>query len=513
MEEIGSAAVNGEQVMLPANVAREGARSLMVMIGGNLVIQAVTLVAALVIPRYLGPQTYGRWSAVMALVSFAAVITQFSLIWVDLLYVGAPWRTGRIEEATKMASTTWLLRLTFSIVVAGIVAAWAFGTTALEINTVLAVTIFGLAAARYGLRTHLSLFMALGLVNQFTALNLARAVLTFLAVLAGFALGGFLGVFLALVTINVALCLTSLQLLRHSLPVRLRLFSWSLIRQHMGYASWTFVGALCRSGQMWLPIYIVANAVSSTEAAFVGVQVQVYAVLTELSHSARNSLLPILAQFDAIGHHSRMRSWGSMIVRYGIAAGCLSIVVWALVGRELIHWILSAAYAPVYEGVILMAVAHTFAFAAFTCVAILNLRGFAKLATGVVACFAFMTLGGVVWVTQSASEGAAVQVAIVFAAAGGVFALAAYFTLGVFGHCWLSLRRSLLLMAPSLLAWPAVAWDTSFGWRAAASLGFTGGYVLLANHFELISFAEMRRLMSRMRGPSEGQESDSALVG
>lgn len=66
------ASVNDNNLPHVSDVARDGARSLFVMIGGSVVIQAVVLVAAIVIPRFLGPEVYGRWSAVMALVSFAA---------------------------------------------------------------------------------------------------------------------------------------------------------------------------------------------------------------------------------------------------------------------------------------------------------------------------------------------------------------------------------------------------------------------------------------------------------
>ena len=500
------AVVNGDDVVDTSSVAREGARSLLVMISGNLVIQAVTLVAALVIPRFLGPQVYGRWSAVMALVSFAAVITQFSLIWVDVRFVGAPWRTGRIDEATKMASTTWLLRLILGVVIAGVVAAWAYTSPGLEIGIALATNIFLLAIVRYGFRTHLSLFMALGLVRHFSLMSLARVALSLVAVIVGYTLGGFPGIFVALATMQAVLFLISLFLLRRALPVRPGLYSWPLLHEHLGYAGWTFVGALCRSALMWLPIYIVATSVSSIVAAFVGVQVQVLAVLTEMSSSGRNALLPILAQFDAVSHHPRMRNWGSMIVRYGIAASCLSIVVWALIGRELTRWILSDAYAPAYEGVIWMTTAHMFAFAGLTCNAILNLRGLAKLAAWNLMCYALLTLGGVFWAVQGSDEGAAVRVAMAYAAAGGVFALVSYYTLGVFGHCWLSLRRSLLLMAPSLLAWPAYAWDVSFAWRAVASVGFTVVYVAMAISFNLISAKEIQKLLNKLwrRGGIEG---------
>lgn len=500
------ASVNDNNLPHVSDVARDGARSLFVMIGGSVVVQAVVLVAAIVIPRFLGPEVYGRWSAVMALVSFAAVVVQFSLVWVDLRYVGAPWRTGRIDEATEMASTTWSLRLVFGAVIAGVVAGWAYVSPALQIGAVLAITIFFLAAARYGFRTHQSLLMAMGLVGRFTAMSLARAILICVAVIGGYALADFLGILLALAIVQAVLFFTSLLLLRRVLPVRPSLFSWPLLRPHLGYASWTFVGSLCRSAQMWLSIYIVAMLVSSIEAAFVGVQIQAIAVLSELASSGRNALLPILAQFDADGQHSRMRNWGSMIVRYGIAAGCMSIVVWALLGQELTRWILSDAYAPVYEGVIWMATAHMFLFAALTCNAILNLRGLAKLSALNLACYALFTLGGVFWTVQTAGEGVAVRVAIVYAAAAGVFSLSAYVTLGVFGNCWLSLRRCLLLMMPSLLAWPAHAWDVSFAWRVVASVGFTIGYVALALCFGLIRLEEVRSLLQIIRNRSDGRE-------
>ena len=201
-----------------------------------------------------------------------------------------------------------------------------------------------------------------------------------------------------------------------------------------------------------------------------------------------------------------------MIVRYGVAAGCLSVVVWALLGRELTRWILSDAYAPVYEGVIWMATAHMFLFAALTCNAILNLRGLAKLSAFNLACYALLTLGGVIWTVQTTGEGAAVRVAMVYAAAAGLFSLTAYFTLGVFGNCWLALRRSLLLMLPALLAWPAHTWEINFTWRVVAAVGFTIGYVVLALCFNLIRLEEVRGFVGRIWQRGDGSESEAPTI-
>lgn len=494
------AEVNGENVKRSTSVAHEGARSLLVMISGTLVVQTITLVAALVIPRFLGPEVYGRWSAVMALISFAATISLFSLRWVDLRFVGPPWRSGRIEEATQMASTTWLFRLVLGLPIAVLVAVWAYASPALEIDLPLAAAVFFVCVARSGLRTHLSLLLALGCTARFTEVNLARVSLIFAATVAGYALGGFAGIFLALAVALAFLFLLSLVLFRQILPVRPGLFTWAPLRTHWGFASWTFAGALCRSAQVSLPIYIVASSVSSVEAAFVGVQTQLLSVLTEVSNAGRNALLPILAHFDAEGQYARLRKWGSLIIRFGTAAGCLSVVIWALVGRELIQWILSDKYAPTYEGVMWIALAHTLLFAAATCNAVLSLRGLAKLTTINLAAYGLSTICGVLWTVRTSGDDVSVQVAMVFAAAAALFFVMAYFSLGMFGNCWLSLRRSLLLLAPALLAWPAQAWDASFAWRLVAAVGFSAAYLVLAMYCGLIKLDEMRNLaLSAMR--------------
>ena len=79
--------------------------------------------------------------------------------------------------------------------------------------------------------------------------------------------------------------------------------------------------------------------------------------------------------------------------------------------------------------------------------------------------------------------------------AAALFFACAYTSLGFFGHLWLPLRRTLLLLLPMSLAWPAFIWEADFAPRLAAAFAFVASYSVYGVVLKLLPAVEISEIM------------------
>ena len=80
-----------------------------------------------------------------------------------------------------------------------------------------------------------------------------------------------------------------------------------------------------------------------------------------------------------------------------------------------------------------------------------------------------------------------------------VFFACAHATSSRVGSLRLPVGRAVLLMAPTVLAWPACAWDAALTTRLAAFAGFALAYGGAAAGLGLLPLRELRDVARRIR--------------
>jgi O-antigen/teichoic acid export membrane protein len=253
-------------------------------------------------------------------------------------------------------------------------------------------------------------------------------------------------------------------------------------------------------------VYAAANWVTRDEAAWLAIAAQVYGLLQVIYITGRRALVPLLSELEASGQERRLAQWGGIMLRYATALTSPAIVVWALLGRDLVRAALTDAFAPAFGPTAWILAAVMFYCAAASCNGLLYVRGLAARASANVLVYALATAAGLALALRGPEQGTALRIAMACAAAAALFFADAYVSLARAGRVFLPLRRTLLLMAPALLALPAAELEAGLVARAGAAALFLAAYAGIAVGLGWLPARELREIRAtlaraRRRGP------------
>ncbi|MFQ5591297.1 MAG: lipopolysaccharide biosynthesis protein [Phycisphaerae bacterium] len=474
-------------------------RNLALMLGGRLATQCVLIVSAFVIPRLLAPESYGHFAALMAVVAIVHPLSVCGLPLVEMRYLAPAWQEGRLVHATSLASSVWTARLGLSVVAAVVAALWLAVSPTLATGASSCVYLGLLALFYCASEATRSLFLSVGRPAHMSGFELVRALLALPVIVVAFRIWGVDGAIVSLGIMYALLFVASCGLLYRAIPVRPRLFKWSILRRHVSYSLTSFTGGLAGMIQVQFAVYALATWVTSTDAAFLGISVRVFAVVTALFVTGQEALMPVLAELESRKQMSRLRYWGGVMLRYGAALSCLLAVAWALLGKEIVRQLLTDAYAPVYACVAFILVAAVCSSCATSCNALLYVRGFSMAASGNMIVYAAVTVACIGIVVREGASDTALRISLVYTAASALFLIMAYLTLGRIGGTWLPLGACTLLVLPSTLVWPITHWEAPLSARICTLVVFVLLYVGVAVRLRLLPLGEIQQILQVLR--------------
>jgi O-antigen/teichoic acid export membrane protein len=489
--------------------AERGLRDVAKITAGRLATQAVLVVSAFLIPRALGAASFGLFAALMAMLAIVQAAAAFGFPLVEARFLAPLWRQGERGRAVELGSSIWAARLLLSIGGAAAFAVWLALSPELGTGTTLLGWAVLLVLLRLAHEASKSLLLPVGRVGSLAAFDFARAALTLPLVLVLHPLNGLAGVFAGMAGMQLVLLVASSGLLWRATGLEPARLAWGALRPHLGYSTAAFVGSASAMFQAQFGVYAAANWVARDQAAYLGVAAQIYGLLQVLYISGRRALVPLLSEFEARGQVRRLALWGGIMLRYGAAATSPAIVLWALLGRDLVRLALTDAFAPVYGCTAWILVSVMFYCAAASCNGLLYVRGRAARASANVLTYALATAAGLVLALRSpAEEAAALRISMAYAAAAALFFADAWLSLARAGHIILPLRRTLSLMAPALLALPAARLEGGLPARAGAAALFLLGYAGLAVALGWLPARELRQILrsaGRLRRAGDGE--------
>ena len=159
--------------------------------GSNLLVMAI---AAIALPRALGPTDYGQFSAALATVAILFSLASLGLPIVEARFLSPLARSGDRASLEELASSLWAARMLAALVAASLVYLWiAWSPTGEPATTAWVIGLF--AAARYLFQGTRSLLLPLDRVTLFTFLEVLHSVAFVASCLVGYAVGGLVGAF------------------------------------------------------------------------------------------------------------------------------------------------------------------------------------------------------------------------------------------------------------------------------------------------------------------------------
>lgn len=482
------------------NQAQRGAHNLLVMGTGRLATQVVLVMSAFLIPRMLGADGYGAFAALMALISIVQTGCAFGFPTVEVRFLAPLWRLNNRNEAEVLASSIWSMRLGLAVLGSLLVVVWIQSSPGLDIPPALGALLAGFALLRFSLEATKSLLLPLGRVGSLAALDFWRAALTLPCILFLYPGFGLFGTFAGLTVLHGILLVVARVRLRGLGPIRARRFRITSLQPHLAYAATSFGSALAGMMQVQFAVFALANWVTRTEAGYLGIAVQLYGLLQVLFISARRSIMPQLSELQNLGQNDRLAYWGGLMMRYSAWLLTTLAVAWALLGEFVVRWFLTDAFAPVYPCAIWILVASTLFCCGASCNGLLFIRDLPRVGASNTAAFAAATGVGLLWGVSGDAAGAALRIAGVYAFASAFFFAIAYLSLGWKGRLWLPLGRTLVLLTPLGLTWPASALDLEPMLALTAALVFSVVYFGLAVALRVLPLDEVREILSNFRG-------------
>ncbi len=426
------------------HAAAEGVQAAAGMAIGRVLILGTALATAILVPRLMGPEHYGAYASIMALVALFMLVSESGIGSLEMRVLAPAWRAGSLSESCELASTTWTLRMMTSAVAGlGVVLVLNY-SGGLGITPTVVGLIGLMAAGRFVATANSNPLVALGRRRLYIGIELGRSVAALLAVLIGFSWMGLEGAFAGLLLIAVGASLLSHRVLRSVIPFSPGRISRATLNTHRRFMLWSAPGQILGGVQFWLPLYLVGVYRPGGQAGYLAIAVQVLGVVNAVAASARLGMMPNLAELVETRRRAQLRRWGSLILRLGSTINCLGILLWLGVGRALVDLLWSFAYQPVFEVIALMLFAHVFLSAGALFQSLLNLHGRAASASLNTLGFTSATLAGT-WLGLATGAGQiALWVAGTHAVAAGIFATTGYLTLGLREGIWMPIGKAML---------------------------------------------------------------------
>lgn len=481
--------------------ASRGVRSATFALLGQVCNLAVVALASILIPRLLGVEDFGKYSAATAVVSILFVVSTLGLPMVEIRLLPPLQMRGDFHALAQAASSLWSLRLIAAVVSAAVAGAWiaSSGPTS-QAALAAAVAIFALA--RFCYQSTRSLLVSLDRVAMYMVVEFVQSVSFVLFFLAGYLVAGLAMGFLAAAIANVLMVVPTLKAVRHKVDLQPAHFRRHWLRPIWSRGGWSWGGMIARALALYFPVWMVAHWAGPRPAAALGLAVQVLGLITMTGYSAIQGVLPILSRFQSRGENHRLFYWAAWISRLGVGAiGCLALV-WALVGGEVIDWVLGSEFREAFLPITLILAAASINLGSLVANSLHFLRDRHVIWAANLVIATLVTLVVVLEAVSSESSMVAPRAAAGYLLAAMAFWIATHATIRLAYGASLQIRSSLAMMAPLLLVWPILSSPMELHFRMAAALAtplLLAAYALACGLFRI---GEVRYLWNAMLKPS-----------
>ncbi len=487
--------------MTDRTAAHRGFANVVKLVSGRLATHALLVLSAFILPRLFGAENYGVYSAVMAILLIMQTLTILGLAPIEARYLSPLWAGRRLEEATELASTTWVLHCLLALVTGLATAIWLAATPRLHFGdpaswAVVLPAIAVTATLRRSFEASRTLLLPLQRAGTMALLELLRAGTVLVAAVVGYLLAGLVGVFLALPAVWIALSALAWTALRSAAAISPKSFRWGSVAPHLSFGLLYWVGGLSSVVQSQFSVFALAVWVDHVQAGLFGLTIQVFLVAQTIFGTAQQAVFPLLAEMDSRDEHQRLQRWGSVTMRYGAASTTILALGWALLGGEVLRLFLGPEFLPVHRSATVILIGAALFCCAASANALLGVQERPGLKSLSEVLYAAVTIAGLWWVLAHGPSEVLNPVSWVHTLAAGIYFMVAYLLLGWATRLWLPLGRTLLLLLPLTLAIPALEWDGSSGLRLGLAILVPGLYLLYGTALRLLPRGELQHLLS-----------------
>lgn len=454
---------------------------------------------AVLIPRLMGPEGYGKYAVLFSLLAISASLTELGLTEICGRFIPELEARGGKPAVQRFASNVLglkiLVELGFALLLLPVLH-FAYGDlfSPIEILLILAVLIVvNLGTVPY------SLLFGLNELGKYALDDPLRRALSLVFTVALYSLFGFVGAVLALLVVGIIITALYFFWTRDIFGAQGLRFELSSVKPYLGfglvfYAAWALMALWQRAGNP-----LIEGLTGDPRAvAMFDMANQLFLITVTFTFFVMSSLIPIFTKLLLEGKEGKLIAWSKLIAKY---TGILCAVVFlsfALAGRELISVVIGAEYEAIYpNGVVLLGGAFPVILAQLGFVFSVVYRKPARYCAGLATTLAVFLAGSVLLVPR----GGAMGCAIATLASCAVFAL----------FMFVSFRDALLPCVPGLLKSllialafaPLALFRADLGTNLLLVVAFITGYALALFAGGVLSAGEIKEIYRALRSRPE----------
>jgi O-antigen/teichoic acid export membrane protein len=489
-----SPARGGDSLLLVLSPAHRRERTAIRSVGLLLLLRGLVVAggvaAAALVPRTMGPSTYGRYDLITMLTFWFTMLGGLGIGQVVSRQVPQLEHEGAKDKLLALLGNLLVLRVLSSAAVAILY----FLTTRLWLRDLDWTVLLALSVAvllRGPGTLCYSLFLGQGRIGRWAVPEVVRQWGSVAFALPCFLLGGLRGAVGGFLVSETVILVVGLAGARRSIArqaLRLDLGAISpLLRVGLAfYASEIVLSALDRSGA------VLVRAVTNdyAQVGLYGVSYQIFMAAVLSTNQIANSFVPLITVLRAKHEEAELRLWIERLVKWLSLVATLGFLGSLILGKDIVPLVLGRAYAPVYPNLVAMAAALIFLPLIHACslLALTHDRPSVLFKAAVVRLLFFWGLG-VPLIVRWGSLGACIAV-------GLATAMQSAYLVGQ--HTALvgpALRRFAVVVGVGLVFAPVAFLRDSVPVNVALYLAVVGGYLFVLRAMGAISAGELRALV------------------
>jgi O-antigen/teichoic acid export membrane protein len=484
--------VSPPAVPVPSTSRRHGRtalRNVTVLLVLRVLIVIGGVASAALVPRTMGPATYGRYDLITMLTFLFSMLGALGMGQVINRQAPQLEAEGATDGLRALFGNLLVLRTLATVAVALLY----FTITGLWLGDVDRTVLVLLAAAvllRGPAGLCYSLFLGQGRIGRWALPEMIRQWGSVAFALPGFLLGGLRGAVAGYlisesVIFTVGFVGARRTIARPALRFDLRAVS-PLLRIGLAFfASDLLLSAIDRSGAVLLRVVTHDYA----QVGMFGVSHQIFGAALLSSSQISNSFLPLLTVLRMRGRAAELRLWVERVVKWLAVAAVLALLGSVTVGKEVVPLVLGRAYAPAYRNLVVLAATLLFLpLNQICCVLALTHDRPARVFHAAVIRLLVFWLAGVALVARGGSFGACIAVGVGVAAQTGYLVARSWRVVGPACRRWCGVTGLGLLFLPAALL--RVSPFVNFALFAVTA----AAYLLLLRVLGAISTRELRAL-------------------
>lgn len=311
---------------------------------------------AMLVPRLMGPATYGRYALVASLSMWFVLASALGLTQVIGRYV-----PSLVLRRDKDALRTFLGNLLAVRLVGGAVAAGAYLlVTALwlrDLDPLVLVTVAGAVFVRATARLLFAFFLGVNQTARWGMGQVLRGWVSLVFLLAGFYLGGLGGACVGLLLTEVAVLLVAVWWIRPQIALPRPRLNVHLLGPYLRFgltffASDLLLAAFRRSGEAM--VWVVSG--DYVQVGYFGLAYGVFLMAALLFPQLTLAFAPLLTLLLSQGRIDELEKWIERLLKGLAVGGVLAVYGVLFLAKDVVPMVFGSAYGPVATSLLPLAV-------------------------------------------------------------------------------------------------------------------------------------------------------------